>query len=75
MEVSIRLIAVVPEIYSLVTDTRPVPERLQSAAAVVSTPSDGYTPLDARSATAPSSVIPSTLPEVSPAFAIREERK
>ena len=75
VDVSTRETAVVPEIYSLVTDTRPVPERLQLAAAVVSTPSDGYTPPDARSVTAPGSVIPSTLPEVSPAFAIREERK
>ena len=41
VDVSTRETAVVPEMYSLVTDTRPVPERLQSAAAVVSTPSDG----------------------------------
>ena len=41
VEVSTRETAVVPEIYSLVTDTRPVPERLQSATAVVSTPSEG----------------------------------
>lgn len=44
VDVSTKETAVVPEIYSLVTDTRPVPERLHSAAAVVSTPSDGYTP-------------------------------
>lgn len=41
VEVSTRETAVVPEMYSLVTDTRPVPDRLQPAAAVVSTPSEG----------------------------------
>ena len=41
VEVSTRDTAVVPEIYSLVTDTRPVPERLHSAAAVVRMPSLG----------------------------------
>ena len=41
VEVSTRETAVVPEMYSLVTDTRPAPDRLQSAAVVVSTPSSG----------------------------------
>ena len=75
VEVSTSDTAVVPDTYSLVIDTRPVPPRLHSAAAVVRIPSEGYTPLDARRTTAFSSVSQSTSPVVSPALAITDERK